>query len=83
MRVRCCVRAHSAGVKPSVHFAIKGRKLIVATAGNQIRFSDIAITSSGGVQVYIVIAMKPRYKGEPGGACSKGNTSSPDALAAS
>ena len=26
--------------------------------------SDISITSSGGVQVYIVIAMKPRYEGE-------------------
>ena len=26
--------------------------------------SDISITSSGGVQVYVVIAMKPRYEGE-------------------
>ncbi|MFC7397770.1 UbiD family decarboxylase [Chelatococcus sp. GCM10030263] len=27
--------------------------------------SDISINSSGGVQVYVVIAMKPRYEGEP------------------
>ena len=27
-------RAHSAGVCPSVHFSIKGRKLMVATAGS-------------------------------------------------
>lgn len=26
--------------------------------------SDVAVTNSGGVQVYVVIAMKPRYQGE-------------------
>jgi 2,5-furandicarboxylate decarboxylase 1 len=32
--------------------------------GQFLTISDISITSSGGVQVYVVIAMKPRYQGE-------------------